>query len=96
MAHTKTTTMGVKVDMETRERLKALGEIQDRSPHYLMKEAIRKYLDNEERYEHEKAEDMARIEEYKTTGRHVTHEAMIDYLDSWGTENKKSCPKPEE
>ena len=75
------TTVGVKLDEETRDRLKRLGRIKDRSSHWLMKEAIGRYLDAEERYEAEKAEDEARYREYLETGEHVTHEAMIAWLD---------------
>ena len=43
------TTVGVKLDDETRTRLKRLGEIKDRSVHWLMKEAIGRYVEAEER-----------------------------------------------
>ncbi len=36
----RTTTMGVKLDPEARERLKKLGAAKDRTPHWLMKKAI--------------------------------------------------------
>ena len=76
-----TTTMGVKLDAETRIRLKKLGEVKNRSPHWLMKEAIRRYLEVEERYEQEKAEDLARYQEYLDTGTHITHTDMMAWLD---------------
>lgn len=76
-----TTTMGVKLDEETRARLKRLGQVRNRSTHWLMKEAIHRYLELEERYEQEKAEDMARYQEYVETGRHVTQEDMMAWLD---------------
>ena len=47
-----TTTMGVKLDEATRDRLKALGAARQRSPHWLMREAIREYLERAERIEH--------------------------------------------
>jgi predicted transcriptional regulator len=40
-----TTTMGVKLDEETRNRLKSLSTAKQRSAHWLMREAIREYLD---------------------------------------------------
>ena len=40
-----TNTMGVRLNKDIRHRLEALGKIRDRSPHYLMKEAIERYLD---------------------------------------------------
>jgi hypothetical protein len=42
------TTMGVKLDSELRERLKALGTLKQRSVHWLMREAIREYIEREE------------------------------------------------
>ncbi len=44
-----TTTVGVKLDKETRARLKKLGDAKQRSAHWLMKDAISRYLDAEER-----------------------------------------------
>lgn len=75
------TTMGVKLDAETRARLKKLGEAKHRSPHWLMKEAIQQYLEVEERYEQEKAEDLARYQEYLDTGTHITPTDMLAWLD---------------
>lgn len=54
------TTMGVKLDDSVRERLKLLGATKDRSPHWLMKQAIQEYLAREETYEREKQEDLER------------------------------------
>ena len=77
-----TTTVGVKLDNETRDRLKKLGEVRHRSPHWLMKEAIRRYLEVEEQYEQEKAEDRARYQAYLETGKHLSHADMMTWLDT--------------
>jgi predicted transcriptional regulator len=76
-----TTTMGVKLDRETRDRLQKLGKARNRSSHWLMREAIRRYLEVEERYEQEKAEDQARYQAYLETGHHISHEDMLAWLD---------------
>jgi predicted transcriptional regulator len=76
-----TTTMGVKLDRETRDRLQKLGKTRNRSSHWLMREAIRRYLEVEERYEQEKAEDQARYQAYLETGHHISHEDMLTWLD---------------
>jgi len=68
------TTVGVKLDGETRARLKRLGDTRQRSTHWLMKEAIARYLETEERYELEKAEDLARWRRYVETGIAIPHE----------------------
>ena len=75
------TTVGVKLDEGTRDRLKKLGEAKQRSPHWLMKEAITRYLDAEERYEQEKVEDEARWQRYLDTGEHIAHEDLAAWLD---------------
>jgi len=75
------TTMGVKLDDETRERLKRVAEMKQRSVHWLMKEAIRRYLDSEEHFEREKAEDTARYQAYLDTGRHISNDEMMSWMD---------------
>ncbi len=73
-------TMGVKLDNETRERLKELGKKKERSPHWLMARAIQEYLDREENYEREKQEDFQRWQQYMDTGEHISHDEMQDKL----------------
>jgi len=70
------TTMGVKLDDETRTRLSKLGKAKKRSTHWVMKEAIHRYLEVEERYEREKAEDQARWNRYMETGSAIPHEEV--------------------
>jgi len=80
------TTVGVKLDAETRERLKRLGEARQRSTHWLMKDAIGRYLEAEERYEHEKAEDQARWQRFVETGTAISHEEVTARLDALAEE----------
>lgn len=77
-----TTIVGVKLDNETRDRLKKLGEVRNRSPHWLMKEAIKRYLEVEEQHKQEKAEDQARYQTYLETGTHVSSADMTTWLDT--------------
>ncbi|PUJ10791.1 hypothetical protein DBP67_25915, partial [Salmonella enterica subsp. enterica serovar 4,[5],12:i:-] len=44
-----TTTLGVKLDDASRERLKRVAQSIDRTPHWLIKQAIFTYLDQVER-----------------------------------------------
>lgn len=76
-----TTTMGVKLDQETRERLKRLSAAKARSPHWLMREAVRQYLEREEAYVREREEDRARWERYQRTGAFVDEETMNEWLE---------------
>jgi predicted transcriptional regulator len=90
-----TTTMGVKLDDETRDRLKSLAEARRRSAHWLMKEAIAQYLQREEEIERRNREADAAWDEYRATGKSVSQEDMSAWLDSWGTDKEGPCPDPE-
>ena len=75
--------LALKLDEETRQRLQALGQLRDRSPHWLMKKAVLEYLEREERYEQEKSEDLARWERYRLEGAALPQTAMRDWLDGF-------------
>lgn len=87
--------MGVKLDEHTRDRLKALGEAKRRSAHWLMREAIRQYLAREEEAERRKQETLESWEQYQATGASVSHEALLRWLETWGTDQEGPCPTPE-
>jgi predicted transcriptional regulator len=74
------TSQGIKLDDKVRERLKVLARKKQHSPHWIMRTAIEDYLEREEQYEKEKAEDNARWEQYLLTGRVVDHEKVEDWL----------------
>jgi predicted transcriptional regulator len=89
-----TTTIGVKLDDETRARLKNLGEAKRRSTHWIMREAIRVYLDREEETEKRNQEADNAWEDYKQSGLGVNNDAMAAWFDSWGTDKETQCPEP--
>lgn len=87
------TTLGIKLEDDVRNRLKALGQKRDRTPHWIMKTAISDYLQREERYEAEKAEDMARYERYQLTGMSIPQEDAEDWLENLAKGKKTSWQK---
>ncbi len=89
------TTMGVKLDDETRERLKTLGASRNRSAHWLMREAIREYLDKEEEIERRNLEADEAWRDYRRTGLSVGNDAMMAWLDTWGVDKEGPCPELE-
>ncbi|MBI2840431.1 MAG: hypothetical protein HYX75_19100 [Acidobacteria bacterium] len=89
-----TTTMGVKIDAEIRDRLKALGKLKQRSPHWLMCQAIVRYLEEEEAVQRRKKETLERWERYEATGRHVRNDVVMKWLKTWGTRRESKCPNP--
>ena len=90
------TTMGVKLDEQTRERLKALGEARRRSAHWLMREAIRENLNREEAAERRNLEADEAWAEYQRAGQLVGNEAMTAWLNTWGTDKEGPCPNLEQ
>jgi predicted transcriptional regulator len=84
------TSQGIKLDTDTQARLRALADKRDRTPHWLMRTAIERYLDQEERYEQEKSEDMARWERYVETGEAIDH----DQVETWLNELAQNKPTP--
>lgn len=89
-AQQKQITQGVKISGETRDRLKALGQHKDRSTHWMMSKAVEQYLEREERYEHEKHEDMQRWENYALSGEHIPQPEMDTWLQGKIAEAKKA------
>jgi len=77
MASQATTTL--KLDDETKARLRRLGELRRRSAHWLMCDAIAQYLEREEKRQQFYQDGLAAWEEYAASGEHVTG----DEVDAW-------------
>jgi len=84
-------TYGVKLDEKTRDRLKSLGQLKERSPHWLMKAAIREYLDREETLEREKQADRERWDRYVRTGAFIDNDSMMNWLDGLAETARKKA-----
>ena len=87
------TTQGIRLDESTQSRLKALAKKRKRSPHWLMRTAIEEYLQHEEQYEAEKAEDMARWEHYLITGKAIDGDKMEKLLQQLAKSKPVVWPK---
>jgi predicted transcriptional regulator len=85
--------VSVKLDEAEQKRLRALSQARSRSSHYLMREAIRQYLDREEARESFKQEALAAWTEYQEAGLHLTGREVAAWLDSWGSDRRKKTPK---
>lgn len=80
-------TVGIRLDEQTQKRLKQLGDRRDRSPHYLMKEAVEVYLDREEEIEAERALLADRWEKYELTGESISHNDVKTWAKSLSHKN---------
>ena len=84
--------LGVRLDEDLEQRLEALAERTQRSKSHHTKEALRRYIEQEEAGEQAKQEALERWETYQETGESVSNETMMEWLDSWGEDQEKSCP----
>ena len=84
--------LGVRLDKQLENRLNALAAKTHRSKSFLAKEALTRYIEEEERKQRENELTMARWEQYQETGETVNNEDMMNWLDSWGTDEEKLCP----
>jgi len=84
--------LGVRLDKQLEDRLNALAKKAQRSKSFLAKEALIRYVEEEERKHRENTLTLARWEEYQETGETVSNEVMMEWLESWGTEQENSCP----
>ena len=64
--------VAIKIDDATKARLKRLSAARQRTPHWLMREAITQYVDREEKREAFKQDTLRAWEDYRSTGLHVS------------------------
>lgn len=83
----------VKLDDELKNRIQRLADTRQRSAHWIMREAIRNYVEREEAIESFKQEALASWAGYQETGQHLTGEETRDWLKSWGTDKETPPPK---
>jgi len=67
------TPVAVKLDADIQSRMKALAAARDRSPHWMMREAIAQYVEREEKREAFRRDGVRAWEAYQATALHVTH-----------------------
>jgi predicted transcriptional regulator len=86
------TSKAVKLDESMYDRLKILAETRQRTPHWLMKEAIRQFLEREEATEQIRHDTLQRLAQLEADGKVISHETVDAWLATWGTEHEGQCP----
>jgi predicted transcriptional regulator len=81
----------VKLDDDLKGRVQQLATLRQRSPHWVMREAIRQYVEREEARESFKQE--ASWSAYQETGEHLTGDEVRAWLNTWGTEGETEPPE---
>jgi predicted transcriptional regulator len=83
------TSILVQLDSEVEARLAALAEARQQPVSDVAAEVIAKFVDPES-WEHKRIrEGLAELE----SGEGVSNERVMEWLDSWGTENELPAPK---
>lgn len=82
----------IKLDRDLHARIESLAASKQRTPHWMMKEAIRQYVEREEKYQTFQQEVLASWEDFQVSGKHVSAEEVEKWIESWGTENELPAP----
>lgn len=82
----------IKLDDELKTRIQHLANSRNRSAHWIMREAIREYVEREEARERFKQESLTSWKSYQETGRHLTGQEVGEWLNTWGTDEEKEIP----
>ena len=82
----------IKIDDDLKDRVQRLAGQRQRTPHWIMREAIAQYVAREEARESFKQEAMASWSEYQETGLHLTGQEVRSWLNTWGTEAEAEIP----
>ncbi len=83
----------VKLDDVLKARVQHLAGLRQRSPHWIMREAIRQYIDREEAREALGREAEAAWVEFQETGLHITGDELFTWLDTWDGDKDNSPPE---
>ncbi|MFT3666051.1 CopG family ribbon-helix-helix protein [Piscinibacter sp.] len=79
MASTAVRPVALKIDEDTKARVKRLADARHRTPHWLMREAITQYVEREEKREAFRQDTLKAWKAYRATGAHVAAEEA----DAW-------------
>jgi predicted transcriptional regulator len=83
----------IKLDEGLINRIRNLADSRNRSPHWIMREAITQYVSREEAREDFKQEALCSWKAFQETGQHLTNQEVREWLTTWGTEQEKAVPK---
>lgn len=83
----------LRIEQDLKDRIESLAQSRDRSPHWIMLEAIQQYVEREEKRESFYREAAESWEEYQNTGLHLTGDELSAWLKTWGGDEQVPAPK---
>ena len=81
------------LDEELKAQVQALATKRQRTSHWIMQEAIARYVRQEQAREQLKEDAMASWVEFRETGLHLTHSEVSAWLATWGTDVETTAPE---
>jgi len=86
-------TTSVKLSDDMNIRLRHLADSKRRTPHWVMVEAINRYIEQEERKAAFYADALTSWNAYQQDGLHVTWNEAKSWISTWGTTAEKEAPQ---
>jgi predicted transcriptional regulator len=86
-------TTSLKLDSVMKDRVQRLASARRRSPHWVMREAVKQYVEREEKREQLRQDALAAWDDYQTTGLHVTAEEADAWLAKLEAGKRVVIPK---
>ena len=83
----------VKLDENLKSRIQHLAEVRHRSSHWIMREAIREYVEREEKRESFKQDALRAWEAYQENRQHLTLEEADTWLEKLEAGDDAELPK---
>ncbi len=80
------------IDPDLQRRVVALAHVQQREASWLILDALREYVEREERTKVHWDEAMQSWEEYQQNGLHITHEEMESWFDQIDNGQTEALP----
>jgi len=85
------TTLTIRIDNKTKQRLERLAEATARSKSYLVSSAINGFIEANEWQIRAIKEAVKKAD--RPDAKFIDHENVVAWLDSWGTKNEKKPPR---
>lgn len=85
--------VSLKIDAQTKDRIKRLAQTRQRSAHWVMRQAIEQYVDREEKRDAFRAQALQAWQDYQETGLHVNGQEAVTWLESWGNDDELPAPE---
>ena len=83
----------IRCDEHVLQQLDALAEARKRSRTWIINQALTEYIAREERREQFKTHVLKSWQQYQETGLHVTDDALVAWLETWGGEQEVEAPQ---